>query len=192
MLPIELTSCCLLHWSFLASSLIFWYINNHDFSYVYVVGDGDYCDFTLSVLMSQFSFSFDSSLVESRVLDQVYMVMIILQVLVLLQDFDLLPTGSTLWCLIHRCLYHLCLSTPYHIRWYWWWLLYYVVFIAIMIPVISILYLLRISFVVTSLFYNDTITMIIIFQHLDWCFIWYWSHRLLIILTLETIYFHQV
>ena len=52
--------------------------------------------------------------------------------------------------------------------------------------------LLRIPLVITSISYNDTTIMIIIFQHIDWCSIWYWCHRILIIMTLETIYFYQV
>ena len=107
-------------------------------SYICVVGDGNYCDFTLSVLMIQFPFLLLIQ-VKSRVLDQVYMVMIILHVLVLLHDFELSPTRPPLWCLLHRCLFHLYLPTPYHIRCSWWWLLYYIVSIAIMIHVISIL-----------------------------------------------------
>jgi len=31
-----------------------------------------------------------------------------------------------------------------------------------------------------------------ILHHLDWCFICYWYHRTLIVMTLVTIYFHQV
>ena len=104
-------------------------------SYICVVGDGNYCDFTLSVLMIQFPFLLLIQ-VKSRVLDQVYMVMIILHVLVLLHDFELSPTRPTLWYLLHRCLFLLYLPTPYHIRCSWWWLLYYIVSIAIMIHVI--------------------------------------------------------
>jgi len=61
-----------------------------------VVGDGDYCEFTLSVLMSQFLPYFDSSRANSRTFDQVYMVMIIIHILVLLHDFELSPTRPTL------------------------------------------------------------------------------------------------
>ena len=78
------------------------------------------------------------------------------------------------------------------IRCHWWRLLYYIVSIAIIIHVISIPCLLRISLVVTSMSYNDTLIMITIFHHLDWCFICYWYHRILIVMTLATIYFHQV
>ena len=77
--------------------------------------------------------------VKPRVLDQVYMVMIILHFLVLLHDFELSPTRPPLWCLLHRCLFHLYLPTPYHLRCSWWWLLYYIVSIDIIIHVISIL-----------------------------------------------------
>ena len=75
---------------------------------------------------------------KSSMLDQVYMVMIIIHVLVLLHDFELSPTRPTLWCLLHRCLFHLYLPKYYHTRCSWWWLLYYIVSIAIMVHVISI------------------------------------------------------
>jgi len=71
LLPFELTSCCLLHRSFLASSLIICYINNHDSFYVCVVGDSDYYDVTLSALMSQFSFYFDSNPFKSCVVGSI-------------------------------------------------------------------------------------------------------------------------
>ena len=77
-----------------------------------------------------FSFYFDSSQVTC-----------VLQVLVLLQAIDLLPTGSTLWCLLKRCLCHLWLHTPYYIRCKWWWLLYYVVSIATMISILCLLHI---------------------------------------------------
>ena len=34
--------------------------------------------------------------------------------------------------------------------------------------------------------------MITIFQYIDWCSICYWYHRILIVMTLETIYFPQI
>jgi len=123
-------------------------------SYICVVGDGNYCDFTLSVIMIQFPFLLLIQ-VKSRVLDQVYMVMIILHFLVLLHDFELSHTRLPLWCLLHRCLFHLYLPTPYHIRCSWWWLLYYIVSIAIMIHVIRF----------SSLSF-DTISSIMIILHI--------------------------
>lgn len=123
-------------------------------SYICVVGNGNYWDFTLSVLMIQFPFLLLIQ-VKSRVLDQVYMVMIILHFLVLLHDFELSPTRPPLWCLLHRCLFHLYLPTPYHIRCSWWWLLYYIVSIAIMIHVIRF----------SSLSF-DTISTIMIILHI--------------------------
>ena len=88
-------------------------------------------------------FYFDSSQVKSSVLDQVYMVIILPQVIVLLHDPDYWQLR--LYILLHEYDFlSLCLPTPYPIRCYWWPLLYYVVSITIMIHVISIPCLLRI------------------------------------------------
>jgi len=143
-------------------------------SFSCVLGDGDYCEFTLSVLMSQFFILF---WFKSRQLPLcLYKSITILfwfnssQVKCIGSslhgdDFTtgyspttwprLSTTSTTLLSILRIWILLVGLPPQSPIQCYWWRFLYYVVSIVIMIQEISISCLLRMSLVITSVSYND-------------------------------------